>query len=369
MDFEQRLNGLHDEMARRDLDLAVYGLCPEFQYLTGLPLDWRADAGPAAELFVPREGAPALVLDESLADMAGQTWIEDIRTPGEGAIGVTGVTGGEIAVGGRVSQATAERLRPTEPCDAKGLMDGLRMIKEPEEVERLRAVACLTDRVLGQVVPLIGQGVTQPELEGEVALQGRRLGASGVSFPPAAKFTLSGSAPSPEPFTYPAEKGLVAGTSIAFDIGFVMDGYCSDHGRSFYLGEAPEAARRAYEALQQAMLETVEKMWDGSMRCCDVFPAFEKTLDRLGYGDYLRARLPDSVIGHNIGIDVHENPWLRPDSAEPLRAGMVMALEPKLWHAGEYYLRVEDIVLVGQERSEFLTGFSRDVFELPGRDG
>lgn len=366
MDFERRLNGLHDEMARRDLDLAVYGLCPELQYLTGLPLDWRADAGSAAELFVPREGAPTLVLDESLADMAGQTWIEDVRTPGDGAIGVTG---GSIAVGGRVSRATADRLRPTEPCDAKGLMDRLRMIKEPKEVERLRAVARLTDRALGQLVPLIREGVTQPELEGEVASQGRRLGASGVSFPPAAKFTLSGSAPSPEPFTYPAEKGLVAGTSIAFDIGFVMDGYCSDHGRSFYFGEAPKAARKAYEALQQAMLETVDKMRDGSMWCCDVFPAFEKTLDRLGYGDYLRARLPEGVVGHSIGIDVHENPWLRPDSAEPLRAGMVMALEPKLWHAGEYYLRVEDIVLVGQERSEFLTEFRRDLFELPRCDG
>jgi Xaa-Pro aminopeptidase len=159
----------------------------------------------------------------------------------------------------------------------------------------------------------------------------------------------------------------VAGTSIAFDMGFVMDGYCSDHGRSFYFGPAPASVCKAYEALHQAMLDTVDKMWDGTMRGCDVFPAFEQALDRLGYGDYLRARLPDGVIGHNIGTEVHEDPWLRPDCTQPLRAGMVVALEPKLWHAGEYYLRVEDMVLIGKERSEFLTQFRRDLFELPLR--
>jgi Xaa-Pro aminopeptidase len=90
----------------------------------------------------------------------------------------------------------------------------------------------------------------------------------------------------------------------------------------------------------------------------------EKTLDRLGYGDYLRARLPMRNLGHNIGVEVHEPPWLSPEYDENLCKGMVMALEPKLWHAGEYYLRVEDIVLVGSKKTEFLTGFDRGLFQL-----
>jgi len=239
------------------------------------------------------------------------------------------------------------------------------MIKNPEEIERLRAVARLTDKALEQVIPLIREGVTQPELEAEVAAQGKRLGASGVSFAPAAKFTLSGSKPALDPFTYPKDRGLVAGTSIAFDMGFVLDGACSDHGRSFYFGEAPKGVRRGYEALHEAMLEVVDAMWDGSMRGCDLFPAFERVLDRLGYGDRLRARLPDGFIGHGIGADVHESPMLTPQCTEPIRAGMVLALEPKLWLPGEYYLRVEDMVLVGETRSEVLTAFSREVFEIP----
>jgi Xaa-Pro dipeptidase len=156
----------------------------------------------------------------------------------------------------------------------------------------------------------------------------------------------------------------VPGTAIAFDIGFVMDGYCSDFGRSLYFGPAPDFICGAYKALQQAVVETVAAMRPGAMRLCDLFGAVEKTLDSFGYGDYLRARLRDKVLGHNIGIDIHEEPWINPDCDMPLQAGMVMAVEPKLWHSGEYYLRVEDIVLVGEDSSEFLTTFDRTVFEL-----
>jgi Xaa-Pro aminopeptidase len=61
---------------------------------------------------------------------------------------------------------------------------------------------------------------------------------------------------------------------------------------------------------------------------------------------------------------VHENPWLRPGNEEPLREGMVMCLEPKLWHPGEYYFRLEEMVLVGRDGAEFLTHFDRGLFRL-----
>jgi Xaa-Pro aminopeptidase len=247
---------------------------------------------------------------------------------------------------------------------AENLMDSIRMIKDSGEIERLRKVGKLTDKAVEAVIPKIKKDVTQRELRVELEYEGRKRGASDVSFPPWIGFVKSGSEVSPNLVTVPIDEGLAPGTSIAFDNGFVLDGYCSDFGRSFYFGPASKEVKKGYEALQQSVVETVDKMKEGSKRACDVFPAIEKTLDKLGYGDHLRARLPMKSVGHNIGVEVHEPPWLDPDYDQMLQSKMVMAIEPKLWHAGEYYLRVEDIVLVGKKKTEFLTNFDRELFQL-----
>jgi len=204
----------------------------------------------------------------------------------------------------------------------------------------------------------------QKELRTEVEYQAKLLGASDVSFAPWVGFVKSGSEKTKDPTSYPLDKGLESKTSIAFDVGFVLGGYCSDFGRSLYFGPAENKVKKGYEALQQSVVETVDKMRSGSMRVCDIFPAIEKTLDRLGYGNYLRARLPNKSVGHNIGVEVHEPPWLDPKNKDLLQTNMVIAVEPKLWNAGEYYFRVEDIVLIGPKKAEFLTQFNRELFQL-----
>jgi len=380
LNFESRLLGLQEKMEEIDLNLVVYGSCQNFQYLTGILIDWRRgiDLGSEANnIFVPQKGAPILTLAEDFSQYASNTWIKDVRLLKKEksytelimkVISDLNLKGKKVGLGDHLWGLTmveiARVLKGADFYKTEGLMNHLRMIKDDGEIERLRKVAKLTDKVMEVVLPKIREGVTQRELELEVEFQGRQLGASDVSFPPTAGFVKSGSEVSPNPFTYPKEKGLVSGTSIAFDIGFVMDGYCSDFGRSFHFGPASVEVKRGYDALQQGVLETVDKMYDGSMRVCDLFPTLEKILDKFGYGDYLRARLPTKNLGHNIGVEVHEPPWLSPAYDEILREGMVIALEPKVWHAGEYYLRVEDIVLVGSRKTEFLTNFDRELFQL-----
>jgi len=380
LNFERRLVGLQEKMKEIDLDLVVYGSCQNFQYLTGMLIDWRhgIDLGNETNnIFVPREGEPILTLAEDSFQEATQTWIKDVRplekkrSYGEligKVISDLDLKGNKTGLGGHVWGSTtveiARVIKGATFYNAEALMDHLRMIKDYGEIERLKKVAKLTDQVMEVIIPKIKEGITQRELELEVEFQGKQLGALDVSFLPTVGFVKSGSEISTNPFTYPKEKGLVNGTSIAFDIGFVMDGYCSDFGRSFYFGHANAEVSKGYEALRQGILETVDKMQDGSMRVCDLFPILEKTLDKLGYGDYLRARLPTRNLGHNIGVEVHEPPWLSPAYEETLQEGMVIALEPKVWHAGEYYLRLEDMVLVESRKADFLTNFDRELFQL-----
>lgn len=378
--FRRRLAGLQQKMEELGTDLVVYGSCQNFQYITGILIDWRhgVDLGNKANLvFVPRRGDPVVTVIEEWEKEASKGWIEDVRTFKEKdtyedlvrkVVSCFDYRGKKIGIGAHVWTSTLLQLyrlsRNPVFFDASTLMDQVRMIKDSGEIERLRKVAELTDKAVEAIIPKIRKGVTQQELRIELEYEARRLGASDVSFPPWVGFVKSGSEVSSELVTVPAHEGLKTGTSIVFDNGFVLDGYCSDFGRSFYCGSARKDFRMGYESLQQAVVETVDKMREDSMRVCDVFPSIEKSLDKAGFGDHLRARLPSKSVGHSIGVEVHEPPWLDPNNANLLRGNMVLAIEPKLWNSGQYYFRVEDIVLVGKRKTEFLTNFDRDIFQL-----
>ncbi len=379
MDHQRRVHGLQQEMRQQDIDLVLYGSCPNYQYLTGIQVDWRLapDLQPPGDLLlVPQDGDPILIVSGNYPTNGCS--IKKVH-PYDRSAGYMGMLSSivkglssevrKLALGSylpipAVRAAIAVTTNP-ELCDASRLMNHLRVIKEPEEVEYLRKVAQLTDDVMMKVVRDIKEGVSQMDLMLEMETQARRMGATDVSFGPWACFVKSGSSPTDQVTNYPIEQGIEANTAITFDVGFVMNGYCSDWGRSVYWGTPPEDAKNAYAALRQSVVETVAEMKDGSMRACDIYPAIESRLDALGFGDQMRARLASSgIMGHQIGTEVHENPWLKPDSKEPLRAGMVMCIEPKLWVPGEYYLRLEEMVHVTKTGAEFLTNFDRELFEL-----
>ena len=380
MDYKRRLTGLQERMEELDLDLVVYGSCQNYQYLTGLPVEWRRGVDlmyPEDNVYVPREGDPVVTMSAMASSHAEATWIEDVRPMEMGAkyrdvvvklASDLGWSEGRIGLGDHVWGSTlievARSFKGAKFRGAEALMDHLRMIKEPAEIELLRNVGKLTDEVMEKVISGVAEGVTRNELQLEIEMTGRKMGATDVSFPSTAGFVKSGSEPSDDPFNYPMVEGLVPGCSIAFDVGFVMDGYCSDWGRSMHWGTAGEDVSKAYEALMNAVVETVDSMHAGSMKVNDLYPSIEASLDKAGYGDYLRARLKTGTVGHQIGVEVHEPPWLKPENEHELEAGMVMCLEPKLWRAGEYYLRVEDMVLVKEDKAEFLTNYDREQFQL-----
>lgn len=374
MGYRRRLQRLQAAMQRNHLDGLIFGTGANFQYFTGLPIKWQRDHQPLEPdmLLVLSHGQEPYVLMsiEHGELLSAPIETKVYRSHDELISTLRGSLRGKRIGTSRAAEQYIQRLingvnTELETVLAEHLGEELRLYKEADEVTRLRKVALLTDQVMHRVVGDIRPGITQLELQGLIAAYGKSLGATDVSFPPAALFVKSGSEPTHDPFVYPKEKGLVAGTSIAFDFGFVLDGYCSDFGRSFYCGPAPAHIAGAYHALQEAQCELISQMTPGKVKVSEMFGKLEAVLDRLGYGDYLRARLPDGTLGHQIGVDLHENPWIRPDCDIILQPGMVMAIEPKLWLTGEYYLRVEDMVLITDTGAESLTTFNRELFELP----
>ncbi|MBN1682683.1 aminopeptidase P family protein [Candidatus Bathyarchaeota archaeon] len=380
MDFRRRLRSLQSKMEENGLDLVVYGASPDFQYLTGTRVEWRRgrDLLHAEDnVFVPQKGDPILVLSGSSANAASDCWIKDIRIIPYGqpqtetikkVVDDLGGNMSKVAVGNFCWGSTCVDLaRATAGAKfrvGENLLDDIRMIKEQEEIIKLKKAAELTDQVMEVIIERIQDGLTQRNLTIMMEMMGRGLGASDISFGLTGGYLKSGTIPSDDPFIYPKDAGLQKGTSIAFDVGFVVDGYCSDWGRSFYWGTAPQQIKKGYEVLQAAVVSACDAIGKEIKRCCDIFPHIEKSLDKEGYGEFLRARLKTGNVGHQIGVEVHEDPWLRPDSTQELIDGMVFCVEPKIWQKGEYYLRVEDMILVKNGKGEFLSKYKRDQFQL-----
>lgn len=374
MDYTSRLDRLYRLMLENRLDALVYGTGANFHYFTGIPVKWQREHEPAEPdcLLVLTHDGPKAIVSQCYADLASGFPTELIVVESRqeaGAILKRCLSGGRIGTSKSAEtylRSLVSDVMPGAECiNAEALGESLRIIKDRDEIALLKKLASLTDRVMEAVVCQIRPGISQPELRDLVLRTGLSLGAQDASFPPAALFVKSGTEPSTEPFVYPKEQGLVPATSVAFDFGFLLDCYCSDFGRSFYCGPAPAHISGAYRALQAAQCELVSKMKPGQMAIGQMFGMLEAAMDRMGYGDRLRARLKDGTLGHHIGVDLHENPWLRPGCDTVLQPGMVMALEPKAWLPGEYYLRVEDIVLITEDGAEFLTTFDRELFELP----
>ncbi|MFD1566236.1 M24 family metallopeptidase [Halolamina litorea] len=376
MDYRGRQAAVQDELADAGIDFAVFGAGPDLQYLTGSSIDWRryADLGArVTSLFLPAEGEPVLLAgpfagEESDLPCAvrGMGLFDDPGSAVAAVIDDVADARDTVAVGdyteGSVTLALTEACPDADLVSAEGLVGPMRAIKTPEEIEALREAAELTDRIMADVVENVEAGDTMREVGLEIEHRGRMAGASDVSFSSTAGFCHTGVEPSGEVFNYDPDEPLESGTSIAFDVGFVHNGYCSDWGRSVYFGEPPEHIASAYEALMTAVVETIDAIGDEVQTVDDLFPYVEQVCDREGYGEYLRNRHETGIVGHQIGVEVHESPWLRPDNDDELEEGMVFCLEPKLWNDGEYYLRVEDMVHVTADGAESLTRFDRERF-------
>ena len=375
MNYRARLEKLEQAMLSASLDGLVFGLGANFQYFTGSTMAWTREDEPTEPkclLILSQTAGPQIfVIGSYDAEMLGvdvgipvtiaQSRDEMITLLGQVLTGMRIGTSRQAI--GYLSKLILRALPDAECVEAENLGEQLRVIKDADELVRLRDAAVLTDRVMGEMVKVLRPGITQLEVQQRIAEAGYRLGAQDISFPPAALFVKSGTTLTEDPFIYPKDEGLVPGTSIAFDFGFVLDGYCSDFGRSFYCGPAPEHIGAAYRALQEAQCHLISQMRPG-MRIGDMPAVVLAKLDELGFGDRFRARVPDGTLGHQIGVDLHENPWLKPPCDAVLKPGMVMCIEPKLWLPGEYYLRVEDMVVVTENGAESLTNFDRNLFAL-----
>ena len=279
------------------------------------------------------------------------------------------VDGKKLGIGRDCDDWFVRTLKEVDPeittvC-AETIFDDLRRIKDENEIAQMRRLAKFTDDAVMYVVQHMKEGMTMFECERGIVDYGLTHGVQDLSFPPTCGFKTrnTDNAKAIEPFE--PERKLVPGTMVAFDIGYMDQGYCSDWGRTVYYGNAPELVKKGYEALQAAECHMISQIRPGVTRFGNLYSYICDKAEELGYYEYLRFKREElGGNGHHIGSEVHEVPFLTYESDLILQPGMIFCSEPKMFFPNEGYMRVEDMVLVTETGAESLTNFPRDLFEI-----
>jgi Xaa-Pro aminopeptidase len=198
----------------------------------------------------------------------------------------------------------------------------------------------ITDRVYGKVIDSLERGMTEIDVAHMIDYEFRKQGAEYNSFVTGVRFRSpkhpwSLEASSKEP------RVLEDGDTISFDFGCVLDGYCSDFGRTVCVGDPPAKVREIHDLVMIAQAEAIRQMRAGELTCEQLDRVARGIIERAGYGENFVHRL-----GHGIGITVHEPPYLYLPDDTVLQEGMTFTIEPSILLFGEWSARVEDVVMV-----------------------
>ena len=254
-------------------------------------------------------------------------------------------------------------LNTIDVKDGEDLTFGLRAIKDENEIALLKKLGKFTDDAVESLLPFIKEGILQRDLEAKLMEYALKHGLNNYSFDPTCGFSTLNSHTA-KTLEFFGDVKLVPNTTIAFDVGFLIDGYCSDFGRSLYYGTPSEELAGGYRALMQAQVAMVEKIVPNKTKISELYGFILEEVKKQGYEGVLRFKDTGS-LGHQIGIDCHEFPMVNNSYDDILRPGMVFCSEPKMWFENEAYLRVEDMILVEEDKAVFITNFNRELFELP----
>lgn len=236
------------------------------------------------------------------------------------------------------------------PCS--GVVESLREVKDPQEIERIRAAAELADLALSEVLEAGLCGRTEREVAIDLELRMRRLGAQAPSFPSIVASAEHGALPHAEPRDVEIPRGVL----VTIDWGAYLDGYCSDCTRTYATGPLPEEARAVYELVLSAQVAALEAVQPGiSGRGVD--GVARAIIDEAGHAEHF-----GHGVGHGVGMEIHEAPRLsRTASEKPLREGNIVTVEPGVYVPGRLGVRIEDLALVCDRGHERLTSLPKQL--------
>ncbi|MCW3069539.1 MAG: aminopeptidase family protein [Solirubrobacterales bacterium] len=243
-----------------------------------------------------------------------------------------------------------------ELVGATGAVERLRAVKDPAEIASIRAAAQLADQALRETLELGIVGRTERDVAIELELRMRRLGADAPSFSSIVAAGSGGALPHAEPRAEAIPRDVL----VTIDWGAEHEGYCSDCTRTFATGEQISAeAREVYELVLSAQERGLAAVRAGPTGR-EVDAVAREVIVSAGHGEHF-----GHGLGHGVGMEIHEGPRMSQTAGEePLRAGHVVTVEPGVYIPGRLGVRIEDLVVVGDDSHEVLTSLPKALTDV-----
>jgi Xaa-Pro aminopeptidase len=255
---------------------------------------------------------------------------------------------------GEVTHAQFEALRSqvkTSLVPCGGVVQHLRRRKSPAEIARIKRAAACTDAALAECIEMMSSRPTERDVRDELEYRMRRHGADGPSYDTIVATGPNGARPHHRPTSAVIEEGHL----VVIDVGALVDGYHSDMTRTYLIGEVDPLLRRMHDVVRESQLAGLAAVRAG-VSAGDVDKTCRDVIVDAGFGsEFIHS------TGHGVGLQIHEQPWVRAAMPEPLQAGEVVTVEPGVYREGLGGVRIEDLVVVTATGCDILTGSPRDI--------
>jgi Xaa-Pro dipeptidase len=362
-----RLEKLHSALSGSGLDAVALNPGPTLAYLTGL--SFHLMERPVLMLFAPGKD-PALVLPGLELPKVEQLpypaqafpYAEDPSSWGaafEQALRALGLVAPAKRIG---VEPRALRLleygylHAAAPAadfpDASEALGTLRLCKDAGEVERMRRAVVIAQEGLKATLPLIKVGMTEKELAAELTIQLLRQGSEPeLPFAPIVSTGPNGA----NPHASPSDRPLQTGDLLVIDWGARYAGYISDLTRTFAIGQVDAELQKIHRIVQAANAAGRAAAKPGAP-CAAVDRAARSVIEQAGYGKYFTHR-----TGHGIGLEAHEDPYMRGDNMQLLAPGMAFTVEPGIYLPERGGVRIEDNLVITEEGADVLSNMERGI--------